>query len=44
MQVLDPHTVAGLMKCHFREWRFSIVPRGKPLIDITTAVKEKDVS
>ena len=41
--VLDPHTVAGLMKIHFREWKVSIIPRGKPLSDITDAVKEKDV-
>ena len=42
--VLDPHTVAGLLKYHFREWRVSIVPRGKPLEEITSAVRAKDVS
>jgi hypothetical protein len=40
--VLDPHTVAGLLKYHFREWRVSIVPRGKPLEEITSAVRAKD--
>ena len=44
MSILDPHTVAGLLKFHFREWRVSIVPRGKPLEEITSGVREKDVS
>lgn len=44
MEILDPHTVAGLLKYHFREWRVSIIPRGKPLEEVTAAVKNKDVS
>jgi hypothetical protein len=42
MQVLDPHTIAGLLKYHFREWRVSIIPRGKPLQEVTAAVKDRD--
>ena len=44
MQILDPHTVACLLKLHLREWRVSIIPRGKPLTDITAGVREKNVS
>lgn len=42
-EVVDPHTVAGLLKLHFREQRFSMIPRGQPLSNITRAVKDKDV-
>ena len=42
-EIVDPHTVAGLLKLHFREQRVSMIPRGQPLSSITQAVKEKDV-
>lgn len=42
-EVVDPHTVAGLLKLHFREQRFSMIPRGQPLSNITRAVRDKDV-
>lgn len=42
-EVVDPHTVAGLLKLHFREQRVSMIPRGQPLASITQAVKDKDV-
>ena len=42
-KVVDPHTVAGLLKLHFREQRFSMIPRGQPLSNITQAVRDKDV-
>ena len=41
--ILDPHTVTGLMKVHFREQRVSLIPRGQPLADIVQAVKARDV-
>ena len=42
-EIVDPHTVAGLLKLHFREQRVSMIPRGQPLTTITQAVKDKDV-
>ena len=41
--ILDPHTVAGLMKAHFREQKSSIIPRGEPLAAIVKAVEQKNV-
>ena len=43
-EILDPHTVTGLLKVHFREQRVSLIPRGQPLADISLAVKARDVS
>ncbi len=43
MDVLDPHTVAGLLKLHFRETKTSIIPRGAPLTDIMNHVRNRDV-
>lgn len=42
-EVVDPHTVAGLLKLHFREQRVSMIPRGQTLTSITQAVKDKNV-
>ena len=42
-EIVDPHTVTGLLKLHFREQRVSMIPRGQPLTTITQAVKDKDV-
>ena len=42
--VLDPHTVAGLLKLHFREQKTSILPRGPPLTVIMEHVRNRDVS
>lgn len=44
MEVLDPHTVAGLLKLHFREQKLSLIPRGPILTDVMTHVKSRDVS
>lgn len=44
MEILDPHTVTGLLKLHFREQRVSMIPRGRPLQSVNAAVKERDVS
>ena len=44
MEVLDPHTVAGLLKLHFREQKSSLIPRGQPLIEFMANVKSQDVS
>ena len=43
-EVLDPHTVCGLLKLHFRELRVSMIPRGPPLIELIRNVKERNVS
>jgi len=42
--VLDPHTVAGLLKLHFREQKASILPRGPPLTILMEHVRNRDVS
>ena len=42
-EVVDPHTVAGLLKLHFREQRVSMIPRGQTLTSITQAVRDKNV-
>ena len=42
--VLDPHTVCGLLKLHFRELRVSMIPRGPPLAELIHNVKERNVS
>jgi hypothetical protein len=42
-EIVDPHTVAGLLKLHFREQRVSMIPRGPILTSITQAVKDKNV-
>eukprot|EP00731_Ephydatia_muelleri_P012612 Em0006g1506a len=42
--ILDPHTVAGLMKAHFREQKSSIIPRGEPLAAIVKAVEQKNAT
>lgn len=42
-EILDPHTVTGLLKVHFREQRVSLIPRGQPLADISLAVKARDL-
>ena len=42
-KVLDPHTVTGLLKVHFREQRVSLIPRGQPLAEIVQAVKSRNV-
>lgn len=44
MEVLDPHTVAGLLKLHFREQKASLIPRGLPLSYLMMHVKNRDVS
>ena len=44
MEVLDPHTVAGLLKLHFREQKASLIPRGLPLTQLMTHIKNQDVS
>lgn len=43
MEVLDPHTVAGLLKLHFREQKSSLIPRGLPLTQLMIHVKNLDV-
>ncbi len=43
MEVLDPHTVAGLLKLHFREQKTSLIPRGLPLSYLMMHVKNRDV-
>ena len=43
-RVNDPNTVAGLLKLHYRELRFSIVPRGEPVKSLIAAAKTNDVS
>lgn len=43
MEVLDPHTVAGLLKLHFREMKASLIPRGLPLTYLMMHVKNQDV-
>jgi hypothetical protein len=44
MEVLDPHTVAGLLKLHFREMKASLIPRGLSLSLLMAHVKNRDVS
>ena len=41
--VLDPHTVTGLLKLHFRELKVSLIPRGGPVTDIMNYIKNNDV-
>ncbi len=43
-EVLDPHTVAGLLKLHFRELKTSLIPRGPTLTTIMEYVRNRDVS
>lgn len=42
--VMDPHTITGLLKLHFREQRVSLIPRGQPLAEIVQGVKARNVS
>lgn len=42
-EVLDPHTVCGLLKLHFREMRVSMIPRGEPLVELIQHVKQRNV-
>lgn len=42
--IMDPNTVAGLLKLHFRELRFSIIPRGEPTKSLLEAMKVNNVS
>ena len=47
--VFDPHTVAGLLKLHFREMRVSLLPegrliaRGQTMAEAVRAVQKKQV-
>ena len=43
-EIHDPHTVAGLLKLHFREMRVSLISRGQPLAQAVLAVQNKSVS
>ena len=43
-EVLDPHTVCGLLKLHLRELRVSLIPRGPILTELIHYVKQRDVS
>ena len=43
-EVLDPHTVCGLLKLHLRELRVSLIPRGPILTELIHHVKQRDVS
>ena len=42
--VLDPHTVAGLLKMHLRELRFSLIPQGEPTKKLVLGARNNDVS
>eukprot|EP00117_Sycon_ciliatum_P008134 scpid100638/ scgid2634/ Rho GTPase-activating protein 22; Rho-type GTPase-activating protein 22; p68RacGAP len=42
--IMDPNTVAGLLKFHFRELRFSIMPRGDPTKKLLAAMKENNTA
>lgn len=42
-ECLDPHTIAGLLKFHFREQRRSIIPGEALVQQIAFAVQNKDV-
>lgn len=42
-EVFDPHTVAGLLKLHFREMRVSLISRGQTMADAVHAVQQKQV-
>ena len=39
----DPHTIAGLLKLHFREQRVCIIPGDAIVHKIALAVGDKDV-
>ena len=41
--VFDPHTVAGLLKLHFREMRVSLIARGQTMAEAVQAVQKKQV-
>eukprot|EP00117_Sycon_ciliatum_P014483 scpid72866/ scgid14725/ Rho GTPase-activating protein 24; Filamin-A-associated RhoGAP; RAC1- and CDC42-specific GTPase-activating protein of 72 kDa; Rho-type GTPase-activating protein 24; RhoGAP of 73 kDa; Sarcoma antigen NY-SAR-88; p73RhoGAP len=41
--VHDPHLVAGLLKLHFRELKFNVVPQGDPAKDLLEAAKTRNV-
>ena len=41
--VFDPHTVAGLLKLHFREMRVSLIARGQTMAEAVRAVQKKQV-
>lgn len=43
-ECLDPHTVAGLLKLHFREQRQCIIPGDALIHKIALAVEGRDVS
>lgn len=44
-EILDPHTVAGLLKLHFRDQLYQpLLPKGRLQQNAAMLVKQKDVS